>query len=260
MVEKSLEEEQTDIAARRAKGDFVRGVSGFRSVIGKDPDFPAEPGRYHLFVALNCPWCHRVTLARNILGLRESITMDVAFPSRTSDDDPVEPNRWEFNPNRIATFSGTTLPECTGETATGKNYRLAKHIYEAEGSTEASVPILYDKKAKRIVANESAEIIRMLNVQSQALGSTITRDDRPNLYPEGDEHSQLRQDIDTMNEEIYVTINNGAYKAGFSSDQTVMSRKPHKYRVLRPLSTRMSTMESSSAAARVNSAAPGASM
>ncbi|WP_245882731.1 hypothetical protein [Yoonia sediminilitoris] len=58
----------------------MRGVSGFRHAIG-DPDFPAEPGRYHLFAALNCPWCHRVALARNVLGLQDAITMDVAFPN-----------------------------------------------------------------------------------------------------------------------------------------------------------------------------------
>ena len=221
MVKTSVEESQKHAVARRAKGEFVRGVSGFRSVLGEDPDFPAEAGRYHLFVALNCPWCHRVTLARNVLGLQDSITMDVAFPSRTTDDDPIEPNRWEFNPTRIATLTGTTLPECTLDTATGQNFRLAKQIYDAEGSDEASVPILYDKKTKRIVANESAEIIRMLNAQAGGLGRTVSDRSRPDLYPLGEQHTALRRDIDTLNEQIYVGINNGAYKAGFSSDQAI---------------------------------------
>lgn len=221
MTKLSVEESQKDAAARRANGEFVRGVSKFRSVLGEDPDFPAEPGRYHLFVALNCPWCHRVTLARNILGLQDSITMDVAFPSRTTNDDPIEPNRWEFDPTRVASLTGTTLPECTYETATGQNLRLASQIYEAEGSDEASVPILYDKKTKRIVANESAEIIRMLNTQARALGSNLSDDRRPDLYPIGDDNSALRQVIATLNDQIYVDINNGAYKAGFSSDQAV---------------------------------------
>jgi len=78
MTDTATEESQTDIAARRAKGEFVRGVSGFRAVLGVTPAFPAAPHRYHLFVALNCPWCHRVTLARAVLGLQDSITMDVA--------------------------------------------------------------------------------------------------------------------------------------------------------------------------------------
>lgn len=225
----AVEESQTNAAERRKKGEFVRGISGFRSVLGEDPDFPAEPNRYHLFVALNCPWCHRVTLARNILGLQNSISMDVAFPSRTNGDDQVEANRWEFNPDRIATLTGERLTECTFETATGKNLRLAKQIYEIEGSEEASVPILYDKKTKRIVANESAEIIRMLNSQSSALGSTVSEARRIDLYPESEQNSELRSSIDALNDQIYNGINNGAYKAGFSSDQKIYAEAFEKY-------------------------------
>ena len=97
----ATEENQADAADRRAQEEFVRGVSGFRSAIG-DADFPAEPGRYHLFVALNCPWCHRVTLTRNVLGLQSGVSMDVAFPGRTEKDDPAGENLWEFNPERVA--------------------------------------------------------------------------------------------------------------------------------------------------------------
>ena len=224
-VDVSVEENQAQAAARRAKGEFVRGVSGFRSRIG-DPEFPAEPGRYHLFVAFNCPWCHRVTLARNVLGLQDAISLDVAFPGRTGDDDPVGPNFWEFNPQRIASLTGNALPECTVETGTGKGYRLVKEIYGAEGSDEGSVPVLYDKKTNRIVNNESAEIIRMLNDQAGSLGSALDDDLRPDLYPDDD---QLREEIDALNAEIYANINNGAYKAGFSSDQAVYAKAFEAY-------------------------------
>ncbi len=214
MSGKSVEESQADAVARRASGEFVRGVSGFRHAIG-DADFPAEPGRYHLFVAFNCPWCHRATLARNILGLQGSITLDVAFPNRTGKADPVGPNLWEFTPTRIATLTGESLPECTVETGTGRGLRLAKEIYALEGSGEQSLPVLYDKVAGRIVNNESAEIIRMLNTHASDLGG-----DGPDLYPDD---PALRAEIDALNEQIYTAINNGAYKAGFSSDQTVYS-------------------------------------
>jgi len=147
--------------------------------------------------------------------------MDVAFPNRTNDDDPIEANRWEFNPERIASLTGATLPECTKETATGKQFRLAKQIYEAEGSKETSVPILYDKKTRRIVANESADIIRMLNRSAGQLGSSLSDKDRPDLYPENDRQARLRDEIDKLNDQIYVNINNGAYKAGFSSSQEI---------------------------------------
>lgn len=216
-LDTSTEESQSNALSRRARGEFVRGVSGLRSALG-DPDFPPEPGRYHLFVAFNCPWCHRVTLARNILGLQDSVSMDVAFPSRTNDDDPVSANLWEFNPARVSTLTGTVLPECTSETATGHNFRLVKQIYAAEGSDEGSVPILYDMQLRRIVSNESADIIRMLNEHAAKLGSSIADIDRLDLYPD---QKPLRDDIDALNNTVYTNINNGAYKAGFSSDQAV---------------------------------------
>jgi len=213
----SVEESQMDAESRRVKGEFVRGVSGFRAWIG-DPDFSAEPGRYHLVVAFNCPWCHRVSLARNVLGLQDSVTMDVAFPGRTDDDDPEGPNHWQFAPEKISALTGASLPECTEDTGTGKGYRLVRDIYRAEGSDERSVPVLYDKKTGRIVNNESAEITRMLDGQAGALGSRIAEAERPQLYPDDPE---LRDEIDELNLLIYVTINNGAYKAGFSFDQAI---------------------------------------
>jgi len=78
---------------------------------------------------------------------------------------------------------------------------------------------LYDKQSKRIVANESADIIRMFNAKAGALGSSMPDAQRPDLYPKG--NSALRRDIDALNDLIYVAINNGAYKAGFSSSQAV---------------------------------------
>ncbi len=223
LTDTSVEESQQHAQTRRSKGEFVRGVSGFRHTIGS-ADFPAEFGRYHLFVAFNCPWCHRATLARNILGLQSSISLDVAFPSRTDQEDPVAPNLWEFNPERVATLTGTTLPECTPDTGSGERYRLVKEIYAAEGSTEGSVPVLYDKKAKCIVNNESAEIIRMLNTNAAELGGSLKDNVRLDLYPE-----PLRDQIDELNNRIYKDINNGAYKAGFSSDQTVYAKAFEAY-------------------------------
>jgi len=219
--DKSVQEDQTQAAARRAKGEFVRGLSGFRHAIG-DPDFPPEPGRYHLFVALNCPWCHRVTLTRAVLGLQHSISMDVAFPNRTGEEDPAGPNLWEFNPQRRASLTGAPLPECTEDTGTGFSLRLAKDIYRREGSDEQSVPILYDKIAGRIVNNESAEILRMLNRHATALGSASAAE--VNLVPQ-----ELEAEIEALNERIYMAINNGAYKAGFSADQAVYAKAFEAY-------------------------------
>ena len=103
---------------RSVEGEFIRGLSKFRHKLGKGSNFPSEPNRYHLFIALNCPWCHRVTLARNTLGLEKSITMDIVFPNRTGEEDPIAQGLWEFNPDRIATLTGEILPECTRDTGT----------------------------------------------------------------------------------------------------------------------------------------------
>jgi putative glutathione S-transferase len=216
----SVKENQTQADARRKQGEFVRGISGFRHAIG-EPDFPAEPGRYHLFVALNCPWCHRVSLARNVLGLQASLSMDIAFPNRTDETDPAGPNLWEFNPGRVASLTGTPLAECTPETGTGKKHRLARDIYAAEGSSEHSLPILYDRWSRRIVNNESAEIVRMLGRNATGLGTRHRGSDIPDLYPQD---PVLRADIDALNDLIYAAINNGAYKAGFSSNQTIYAK------------------------------------
>ena len=216
----STQEDQTDAAARRAKGEFVRKVTGFRHAIG-DPDFPPEPNRYHLFIALTCPWCHRVSVARAILGLETSISMDVAFPSRTDENDPEGPNLWEFAPDRRSTLTGERLDKCTFDTGTGENLRLARDIYRREGADETSLPILFDKKTHRIVSNESAEILIMFAEHAAALGSTINHEDRPVLRPTD---SATLSEISMLNERIYQTINNGAYKAGFSSDQSVYAQ------------------------------------
>ncbi|MCY4179307.1 MAG: glutathione S-transferase C-terminal domain-containing protein, partial [Litoreibacter sp.] len=157
-----------------------------------------------------------MTLARAVLGLRESITMDVAFPNRTGEDDPLGPNLWEFAPDRVASLTHAPLLECTWETGTGAGLRLAKQIYQREGSDEQSLPILYDKTAGRIVNNESAEIIRMLDAHAKALGGPP--DISAGLVPE---EAALQDELSRLNELIYTKINNGAYKAGFSSDQDV---------------------------------------
>ena len=223
--DRSVEESQTNAAARRAKGEFMRGVSQFRSALGSTA-FPAEAHRYHLYVALNCPWSHRVTLARSLLRLQHSITLDVAFPNRTDEADPEGPNHWQFAPERIASISQATLPDCTQETATGQNFRLLKNIYAKEGSQERSVPVLYDKHSQSIVSNESAEIVRMMGQNAAALGSGLADAERIDLYPAD---QGLRSQIDALNGRIYDAVNNGAYKAGFSSDQSVYEAAFHKY-------------------------------
>jgi putative glutathione S-transferase len=204
-------DDQTNAAERRAAGEFVRGVSSARNMIGS-AEFPAEAGRYHLYVAFNCPWCHRVAIIRSILGLEDAISMDVLFPGRTSADDERGENLWRFAPDGVVTMNKrhVSFPECTVDTAAGgKKYVV--DIYAESGLDQKSVPILFDKKGKVVVNNESSEIMLMFETVMLPFAK------RPlNLCP-----SEHRAKMEEVNTWIYTDINNGAYKAGFSSDQTI---------------------------------------
>ena len=221
----SVEEDQTGADERRGKGEFVRGISQQRRRITRNGDgegeVPAESGRYHLYVANNCPWCHRVILARAVLGLQEAISVDVLFYRR----DPEK--GWQFLPNDdlLREDELQHKDRLFGDGRVAKidsinGLRYAPEIYQLVGSKERSVPILFDKKTNTIVNNESAEIIRMF-----AQGFTaFHKKDAPHLYPSG-----LRLEIDSLNTWIYRDINNGAYKAGFSSSQETYEKAYKAY-------------------------------
>jgi len=215
----AIEEDQTNAASRRAKGEYVRGVSQQRRWITRDGDgdneLPAEKGRYHLYVANNCPWCHRTMMARAILGLEDVISVDVLFYRRDPD------NGWQFLPDESELRQdeldnrGSLLDGKVATIDSINNHKYAPEIYKMVGSKEKSVPILFDKKTNTIVNNESAEIIRMFATGFQE----FHRKGSPNLYPE-----EMAEEIDSLNAWIYPMINNGAYKAGFNKKQEVYEK------------------------------------
>jgi len=173
-----------DGSSSGVSGEFVRGRSGFRGRIEA-----AEPGRYHLYIANNCPWCHRVALARAVKGLQADISLGVLFYRR-------DPDRgWQFRPD----VAGFGADEVNGVT-------FIKEVYEAAGSSEGSVPVLWDKKRGEIVCNESAEIVRMLDEGWPNRGMRLAP---PELVPQIEHHNAW----------IYRDINNGAYRAGFANSQ-----------------------------------------
>ena len=186
---------EEDPAKQRSRGEWKRKTSGHRDHISADGSsgFKAEPGRYHLYVANNCPWCHRTALTRQIKKLEDIVTMDVLYFRR----DPEK--GWQFNPDE---------PGCTTERLFG--YRYIRELYEKCGSSETSVPVLWDRKTQTIVSNESAEIIRMFNTAFEKLNSS-TRE----LYPD-----EINHQIDRVNAFTYHAINNEAYKAGFADSQS----------------------------------------
>jgi len=179
-------------------GDFLRADSGFRDRVTADGSsgFKAEAGRYHLYVAHGCPWAHRTLIYRSLKKLNDAITVAYAIPG-------LKQQGWTFEDN-------PAFPDCTPDRVNGFHY-----LHEAYSATnprytgKITVPTLWDKKTKRIVNNESSEIIRMLNSEFCAVGADTT-----DFYP-----APLRAEIDRVNERIYATVNNGVYRCGFARSQ-----------------------------------------
>lgn len=171
-------------------GRFVREDAGFRGWIDNDADaqFAPEPGRYHLYVSLACPWAHRTLIFRALKQLEAYIDVTIVCPDMMGDG-------WQFG-----------IPEpLFGHTKLHQVYTQAKADYTGR----VTVPVLWDKKTNTIVSNESSEIIRMFNSAFNAL--TGNEED---YYPE-----HLRALIDEWNEYIYPNINNGVYRCGFATTQ-----------------------------------------
>ncbi|RAL14966.1 E1 ubiquitin-activating protein ubaA [Aspergillus homomorphus CBS 101889] len=186
-------------------GEFKRQTSAFRNFISSKPgaEFPPEKGRYHLYVSYACPWAHRTLITRKLKGLED-------FISFTSVHWHLGDKGWRF-----ATADEAQPEHNVTSDPLHENFTHLRDIYFAEDPNYAArftVPVLYDKKTQRIVSNESAEIIRMLYHEFDAL--------LPEQYQKIDPYPQaLRSDIDNSNEWIYNDVNNGVYKAGFATTQ-----------------------------------------
>lgn len=188
------------VQAKDAKGGFVRQISGFRNWVTPDGSagptgeggFKAEAGRYHLYVALMCPWASRTLIGRKLKGLENAISISVVEPILTEQG-------WRFGD-----YPGSVRDTVNGTTYLHELYTRADPRY----SGRATVPVLWDKQRRTIVNNESAEILRMFN---SGFGDLASGDD---LYPE-----ELRAQIDALNDRVYARLNNGVYRAGFATTQ-----------------------------------------
>ncbi len=189
------------VQATDKKGGFVRQTSGFRNWVTPDGSagptgeggFAAESGRYHLYVALICPWASRTLIGRKLKKLEEVISVSVVEPALSDEG-------WKFGD-----YPGSDRDTLNGFTYMHEVYTSADPHYTGR----ATVPVLWDKKTKTIVNNESADILRMLNSGFGALA-----DNGVDLYPEA-----LRDEIDALNDRIYPRLNNGVYRTGFATTQ-----------------------------------------
>ncbi|KAJ0097508.1 hypothetical protein Patl1_27180 [Pistacia atlantica] len=188
-------------------GAFARSPSTFRNVISRDPNtpFPAESGRYHLYIADGCPWACRCLSILKIKGLGRAISFTVVKSKweRTSKND--EHIGWVF-PVSETEEPGAEPDPLNGARSIRELYEIASKNY----SGKYSVPVLWDKKLKTIVNNESSEIIRMFNSEFNDIAENAALD----LYP-----LHLQSHIDEVNQWIYAGINNGVYKCGFAKKQ-----------------------------------------
>ena len=189
------------VQAKDSEGRFIRQASRFRNFITPDGGpgvtgdggFTAETGRYHLYVALICPWACRTLIVRKLKALEDLISVSVVEPVLTEQG-------WRFGP----------YPNAGPDSLNGANYlhqiyTLADPSYTGRATT----PVLWDKKLGTIVNNESADIIYMFNSAFDDLtGSSL--DLRP---------ASLYDEIDELNRRMYEDLNNGVYQAGFASSQ-----------------------------------------
>lgn len=189
------------------KGEFIRAVSNFRNWITSDGSpgpcgeggFTAEPDRYHLYVSYACPWAHRTLIFRALKGLEDVISVSVVHPLMPAES-------WVFGE-----YPGATKDHVNNANYLYENYLKA----DPQFNGLVTVPLLWDRKRKTIVNNESSEIIRMFN----SAFDEYSNHKGPDFYPEA-----LREEIDAINKTIYDNVNNGVYRAGFATQQAAYDR------------------------------------
>ncbi len=188
-------------------GRFVRGDAPFRNWVTPDGSagpsgeggFAAAAGRYHLYVSLACPWAHRTLVMRALKGLEDMIGVSVVNPYMAE-------NGWSF-----AAAPGVVPDPVDAADYLYQVYQRARPDY----SGRVTVPVLWDLERDTIVSNESAEIIRMFNSAFDGIGA------KPGDYAP----AELLPEIDAINAQVYDRVNNGVYKAGFATDQSVYERE-----------------------------------
>jgi putative glutathione S-transferase len=177
-------------------GEFVRQRYSIANRITADGSsgFPAEAGRYHLYVSLACPWAHRAIIVRRLLGLEQAISMSVV--------DPVRDERgWAFREGR----GHGPDPVC--------DFQFLSEAYlltDPEYTGRYTVPCIWDRVTRRLVTNNFPDITIDFETQFTA----FHRAGAPDLYPVA-----LRREIDEVNALVYREVNNGVYRAGFATSQ-----------------------------------------
>ena len=201
LVDGKWSEAWRPVQSTDAKGGFVRQISSFRNWVTPDGaagptgggGFRAETDRYHLYAAFGCPWATRILIARQLKRLEDVVSVAIVEPAMTDQG-------WRFGD-----YPGADRDAVNGATYLHEIYTLADPHFTGR----ATVPALWDKERRTIVNNESADLLRMFNSGFGALADTSI-----DLCP-----ADLRAAIDALNAEVYGSLNNGVYRAGFATSQ-----------------------------------------
>jgi len=182
------------------EGEFQRQEDAFRNWISADGStpFPAVAGRYHLYISLACPWACRTLITLKLKGLDSIIGVTVV--------DPVRDDRgWAFRDG-----PGHTADPVNHFKFLSEAYTASDPHYEGR----VTVPVLWDKQTRTIVNNSEDDICRMFNDAFPDSGN-----ERIDLFPAG-----IRKEQEKLSSFVYDNINNGVYKAGFATSQTVYEK------------------------------------
>jgi len=176
-------------------GAFERQEDAFRDWVSTDGSTPyaVEPGRYHLYVCLACPWASRTLIVRNLKGLEQAIGVTMI--------DPIRDERgWAFRDG-----PGYTTDPINGFSFLSEAYAVSQPGFQGR----VTVPVLWDKRSHRIVNNSEDDICRMFNDTFASLGSG-----KVDLFPQDIKEEQAK-----LSAFIYDKVNNGVYQAGFATSQ-----------------------------------------
>ncbi|MER7132588.1 glutathione S-transferase C-terminal domain-containing protein [Streptosporangium saharense] len=152
-------------------------------------EFPAEPGRYHLYVAAVCPYAQRAAIVRSLKGLQEVVSLSYV-------DDERDGRGWAFRERRGA-------DPVNGFATLRQAYEATEPGFDGH----VSVPVLWDRHSGRIVSNNFPDI-------TLDLGTRFGGDPEADLYPE-----ELRPEIDALNTRIYEFVNTAGGKVSAATTE-----------------------------------------
>lgn len=233
-----LSGEWIDDEVSKAGGDgrWQRTPTVLREWIRADGSTDHTPAadRYHLWLAWNCTWSQRTMIALELLGLAHAVSTSLAHWHRNT-------GGWWFGagvdalqPDALQVREGWDRARGFHDHPGERGLSLWK-VYVAGDSAytgRATVPLLWDRELGRAVSNESADILRMFEVEFAALQRQPI-----DLLP-----AAHLEEIDELNTWLYTAVNNGVYRVGFAGTQAAYEEALHElFTALDRLEARLAT-------------------